>query len=395
MQKILAFLLCLLPGLALAQGRVTGVVQDSATHQPLAFASVFLANTTLGATTSEQGEFVFSKVPAGTYEIVGSYVGYNLSKQSITVGKGAAPQAVTLLLSASGPALGEVMVQASAHTQEDYDKFTGLFLGQTAFSQQARITNPKDVVVFVNDSTKELVASAKNFVEVENMALGYRLKYYGMSFHFSPDGSAGSFDGQPVFEEMTPQDDRQRQQWAANRAQAYAGSFTHFMRSVYNNDLKKQGFLAQLVRLTPDGTSAIVYPGARPIDSLRRVSADRQHVYLRYTGDLQVAYFGETPDPNYGEAMSPLGYSRTPYPTEREVSKVRLLVPEVEILPNGALRNSEAVALGEYWGFEKIGEFMPLDYEPPTQAVKPIPAPPAPTPAPTRTPPAPTRARAR
>jgi len=393
MQKILAFLLCLLPGLALAQGRVTGVVQDSATHQPLAFASVFLANTTLGATTTEQGEFVFPKVPAGSYEIVGSYVGYNLSKQSITIGKAAAPQAVTLLLSASGPALGEVVVQASAHSQEDYDKFTGLFLGQTAFSRQSRITNPKDVVVFVNDSTQELVASAKNFVEVENDALGYRLKYYGMSFRFSPDGSAGSFDGQPVFEEMTPQDEQQRQQWAANRAKAYAGSFTHFLRSVYNNNLKKQGFLAQLVRLTPDGTAAVVYPGARPIDSLRRISADRQHVYLRFMGDLQVAYFGETPDPAYDQPMSPLGYSRTPYPPEREVSKVRLLAPQVEILPNGSLRDSEAVALGEYWGFEKIGEFMPLDYEPPTTVAGP--AAPVSAPAPARAQPGAGRAQLR
>ena len=137
MQKILAFLLCLLPGLALAQGKLTGVVQDSATHQPLAFASVFLANTTLGATTTEQGEFVFPKVPAGSYELVGSYVGYNLSKQSITIGKAAAPQSLTLRLSASGPALDEVVIHASPHSQEDYDKFSGLFWGKRRFRSSA------------------------------------------------------------------------------------------------------------------------------------------------------------------------------------------------------------------------------------------------------------------
>jgi hypothetical protein len=60
---------------AQAQGRITGVVQDSVTHEPLAFASVFLANTTLGATTTEQGTFTFERVPKGTYDIVGSYVG--------------------------------------------------------------------------------------------------------------------------------------------------------------------------------------------------------------------------------------------------------------------------------------------------------------------------------
>ncbi|OGX88446.1 hypothetical protein BEN47_08900 [Hymenobacter lapidarius] len=54
-------------GAAQAQGKLSGVVQDSATHEPLAFASVFLANTTLGVTTTEQGTFVFPKVrPAPT-----------------------------------------------------------------------------------------------------------------------------------------------------------------------------------------------------------------------------------------------------------------------------------------------------------------------------------------
>ena len=49
---------------ALAQGgRITGVVQDSVTHEPLPFSSVFLANTTLGATTNENGAFTLERVP--------------------------------------------------------------------------------------------------------------------------------------------------------------------------------------------------------------------------------------------------------------------------------------------------------------------------------------------
>ena len=64
-------------------------MQDSVTHQPLAFASVFLANTTLGVTTTEQGRFSFPSVPAGTYDVVGSYVGYRLAKQTVTVGASA------------------------------------------------------------------------------------------------------------------------------------------------------------------------------------------------------------------------------------------------------------------------------------------------------------------
>jgi len=404
MHKTLAFLLFLLPGLALGQGRLSGVVQDSATHQALAFSSVFLANTTLGATTDEQGRFEFPKVPAGSYDVVGSYVGYKLSKQALTVGKGAAPQQVTLLLASSGPQLGEVVVEANPHRAEDFKKFSDFFLGESTFSQQCHITNPKDIVVYTNDSTRELTAAAKNFVQVENEALGYRLKYFGMFFTYNPETDFIAFSGQPVFEEMKPRDAAQQRQWDANRATAYLGSFPHFLRSVYAGQLRGNGFLAQQVRIKSnprfarlepltrrpagsltdaeqdsvevlnkiDPAFATLYPAARPLDSLRRVGTDGR-VFLRFTGELQVAYFGEAPDANYTTPMATLGPEprKQPYPTKREVSRLRLQAKEAEIRPNGALRNPADVSTGEYWGFEKMGEFLPLDYQPPAPASAP------------------------
>jgi len=397
MHKTLFFFLFLLPGLSLAQGRLTGVVQDSATHQPLAFASVFLANTTLGATTTEQGTFEFPKVPAGNYDVVGSYVGYRLGKQSITVGKAAAPQQVTILLGSSGPQLGEVVVEANPHREEDFKKFSTFFLGESTFSRQCKITNPKDVVVYTNDSTKELTAAAKNFVQVENQALGYRLKYFGMFFTYNPETEFVAFSGQPVFEEMTPRDAAQQQQWETNRAVAYVGSFTHFLRSVYGNNLKANNFLTQQIRITPNPrfarleklqqrpasslsaaerdslgrlgsmqpVFATLYPAARAIDSVRRVAPDGR-TFLRFTGELQVTHFGEAPDANYTAPMATLGPEprKQPYPAKRQVSRIRLQVPEAEIRANGTLRNPADVSTGEYWGFEKVGEFLPLDYQP-------------------------------
>ena len=175
----------------------------------------------------------------------------------------------------------------------------------------------------------------------------------------------------------------------------------HFLRSVYRNRLLAEGFLAQQVRVTPnprferaesqhrallerrpdgaftgaeqdsltawDNVSpalATLYPAARPIDSLRRVSADGR-AFLRFTGELQVAYFGETPDPRYRRPMSTLGVSRTPYPAKRQVSRLKLQGREAEIQANGSLLNPLDVYNGEYWGFERIGEFLPVDYIPP------------------------------
>lgn len=80
---------------------------------------------------------------------------------------------------------------------------------------------------------------------------------------------------------------------------------------------------------------------------------------------LQVCYFGEGPDPRYGQPMAALGPPGAPAPARRQVSRLRPLVPEAEIQPNGYLINPLAVFVSEYWGFEKIGEFLPLNYVPP------------------------------
>ncbi|RYY12659.1 MAG: carboxypeptidase-like regulatory domain-containing protein [Cytophagaceae bacterium] len=179
--RLAFFLTCCLAFTLAAQaqsGRITGVVQDSVTHEPLPFSSVFLANTTLGATTNENGAFTLERVPKGNYDLVGSYVGYRLSKQSITVTAGATAPAVTLRLASAGPQLGEVVVKADAHQEDNYRKFTDLFVGRTAFSKQCRITNPGEVDVDFNDTTKTLTATADNYVQVENKALGYRPKYF-------------------------------------------------------------------------------------------------------------------------------------------------------------------------------------------------------------------------
>jgi hypothetical protein len=379
-------------------GRITGVVQDSVTHEPLPFSSVFLANTTLGATTNENGQFVLDRVPKGTYDIVGSYVGYRLSKQSITVAAGATAPAITLQLASSGPQLGEVVVKADANQEANYRKFTDLFVGRTAFSKQCRITNAGDVDIEFNDTTKNLTATTDSYVQVENKALGYRLKYFGMRFQYNEASEAVSYEGQTVFEEMKPKDEKQRRQWLANRLAAYNGSQTHFLKSVYDNKLKENNFMAQQVRLvvplraaraeatlrkkttpfTPADLDSLrtwselppiaqLNAEARPIDSLRRVAPDGR-VFLRFSDELQVVYFGEAPDPAYTTPMSPIGPAEKTMPAKRQVSRLMLLANETEINENGTLVNPFDVAPGGYWGFQRIGEFLPLDYEPPVAA---------------------------
>ena len=383
---------------AQAQSKITGVALDSVTHEPLAFASVFLANTTLGATTTEKGEFEFPRVPKGTYDLVGSYVGYRLGKQTVTVET--TPLKITLNLAPTGNQLSEVVVRPEPNKPEQYRQFAELFLGGSTFSEQCRISNPDDVRVMLDDSTQELSARTKEFLQIDNDALGYRLKYYGLYFAYDKEAGSITYYGQPVFEEMKPRDEGQRRLWAANRLTAYTGSFMHFLRSLYTNRLEAGSFLTQQIKVAPNpryeraqkqreallaaGAAgaysaaekdslrrwsreqpelATLYPEPRAIDSLRFVKPNGR-TYMRFSGDLQVAHFGEAPDPRFKQAMGTLGYSRTPFPLLRQVSRLQLADGEAEIQADGSLRNPLAVTIGGYWGFEKIGEFLPYDYVP-------------------------------
>ena len=61
-----------------ARIRIYGKVIDSSNKTPLHFVNVFLANTTIGAATDEQGRFSIVNVPLGTHELIVSMVGYEL-----------------------------------------------------------------------------------------------------------------------------------------------------------------------------------------------------------------------------------------------------------------------------------------------------------------------------
>ncbi len=74
------FLLFLLTSLqflsAGTTGKITGIVNDIKTGEPLAGVNVYLQNTAMGSATDVDGYYVILNVLPGKYELVASYVGY-------------------------------------------------------------------------------------------------------------------------------------------------------------------------------------------------------------------------------------------------------------------------------------------------------------------------------
>ena len=78
-------LFILLPVFVMAQHTVSGTVTDAATGDALPGANVVVDGTSMGAAATADGSFSISNVPAGSYTITASVIGYADDSRSVNV----------------------------------------------------------------------------------------------------------------------------------------------------------------------------------------------------------------------------------------------------------------------------------------------------------------------
>ncbi len=82
-KKIILFFLLVLG--SVSSQSISGFVREEATGEPLFYVNVFLKETSLGSATNQDGYYVITKVPPGTYKIAASIIGYKLDVKQITI----------------------------------------------------------------------------------------------------------------------------------------------------------------------------------------------------------------------------------------------------------------------------------------------------------------------
>ncbi len=91
---------------------IRGFVYDGDSGEPILFTNVYLEGTTMGATTDIEGLYAISKVPAGDYTLVSTYVGYDTARVAITLKAGQILNQ-KLYISASGIMLDAIEISAA------------------------------------------------------------------------------------------------------------------------------------------------------------------------------------------------------------------------------------------------------------------------------------------
>jgi len=81
-------LLTVLSNELFAQATLQGVVLDSITKAPMVGGIVHLRGTALGANVDREGNYRITSIPAGTYTVRVSYIGYKNKELSVTIPQG-------------------------------------------------------------------------------------------------------------------------------------------------------------------------------------------------------------------------------------------------------------------------------------------------------------------
>lgn len=364
MKKFITFLTVLLFSIQLfsqsAHYIISGKVTDALTKLPLPAASVFAQNTTIGTATDTSGRFILD-LPNGGYDLVVTYTGYQTEIKRITTGD-AADKNIVIEIKQKEKELKDVVIRSSNEVTNGWEKYGDFFLenfiGKTENSKQCRIKNTEALKFYFSKRKNRLKIIAAVPLEIVNESLGYNIKYTLDSFTHEYNTQVSLYTGYPLFAEMQPVDEVQKNKWKANREIAYKGSILHFMRSLYQKQLAEEGFEIQFLVNVYDKETAI--PVKNMYGGLNYTKEDSTQTVeiMPNQKDVAVLYKNEQPPTLYLD-INPDA------PAKFELSVITFIPKGTIILEqNGYYYDQNDIIINSYWAWEKVGDMLPYDYKP-------------------------------
>jgi len=250
MPKFLLILLLFSPFYCLSQNSISGKVLNLTDKNPIADVSVFLSNATVGCKTNSDGSFKLTNVKNGQYTLVVSIIGYETYSETVVMNNGDIALPNIELLSKTIQ-LNEVKIKPDVNWDRNYAWFKQQFLGSSDYARQCKILNPQMLDLNYDESTQTLTASSYDFLEIENDALGYKLKYLLTDFKWEIKNGYMYYVGTVLFQELDGKPS-QHHRWEKNRVNTYTGSSMHFLRSILSEQLTEQGFGVHQLTRTPN-----------------------------------------------------------------------------------------------------------------------------------------------
>lgn len=368
---------------------------------------IYISGYKIATAADNHGEFSLSLKP-GNYDVLFQLMGYKPLTKNIIISDRATTLQVTLEESVTQ--LAEVTIKPDPNRGHYISMFKDFFIGNTPNSLHCKIINPNVLQIDYDKENGILSVKTDEFLIIENLALGYRIRYLVKNFEWSSKTRIIYYEGFPYYEDLKGSD-RKRRIWAKNRLTAYSGSSQHFFKSLYANRITEEGFIInklitqpntdrpsdnlidvnikQLTRkqlanggkitignVTDDSLSywmrkkklpksmAILNRYAVLQDTLVK-TANKDIKSINFTDKLYIVYTKEQEDASFLNRINQ-SISRPMDMSSYQISTIDLQVAPVYFYANGGIYNPRSMLYAGYWAWEKIADSVPMDYLPPS-----------------------------
>jgi len=348
---LVLFTIILLQFNAYAQStyEVTGTVKN-AKGEKMPGATVFMAGSEKITSTNSDGDFRFSVVSPGNYQLVINTLGYESLKQSVTVNN--KDETVTVTLSEKHIMLDEVIIGDKKALARHLKTFTKYFIGDNENGKACTIVNPQ--ILEFSTVKNILKATTSDFLIIDNNNLGYRVKYLLKSFTYDSKKEITLYDGDCIFEHLkgTPE---QEAIWDVNRRKAYDGSLMHYLRSIYTNTTRKEGFL--IYKIVSPYTPFVIE--SLPIPSEQIIKRpDSNFMVFKLSMRFYVLY-----DKKKAEKIYRPDFVRN-ITIDDMTGTGSVFMIDSPIDRRGNYGDYKKILIQGFWGRKRIGDQLPLEYQP-------------------------------
>ena len=343
---LLGLLLCL-ASTSFAQSIQLQLLDDK-TQKPVSDAFVFVASTSIGSSSDEEGRVELDMQGLGQVELVVSHLNYQLRSLILKPGM---PIPATIYLQAQTLDIDEVVVKsrASKKRAQWMRHFEFAFLGPLDLRNKVKIQNPK-VILFIEDE-EGLKAQATDYIDVANEALGYRLRFYLDTFLLDTLGDV-RYAGKVFFQEATEKKVSRR--ISKSRGRAFRNGKEYFFRWLNREaqDRNRKSFIIGKAKLNKE-TKQLDYQKINQDDlSLKRGL---------WVDTLMVQDYLVVTDPRL-RSRAPL--RALPFRLRKwATSMLRSRTGQILINRSGGILNPQDIEEYGHWTMQRVGELMPLDFD--------------------------------
>lgn len=337
------FILIINLSVELSAQKLSSQLVDRESSEPIAYASVFLSNTSIGTLSDENGFFQLDLAGLAEAELVVSHLAYELYSMNL---KKASDLGPVIYLNQIEKKLEDVVIEEKygANRKKLLRKFRKAFLGQSSNSNKSAILNPESIIIFKkNDS---IFAESLGPIKVSNPALGYEVQFYLEDFQLSKDQSL-SYKGKVLFEELAPETEISKKV-SRQRIKSYLLSSRNFYPALFRDSLEESKYeIGYVPNLKEDGSFTFTAIEPTDLDIRKGIKSDTLFLdgYLAIVNKRLTSFWDRFKQKNK-------------YPS----SIIRSLSGYFLVSKNGILLNPEDIEEYGYWTRQRVAELLPLDY---------------------------------